>query len=69
LYPRAASNGEPSRGRPQQEGLLGTNRTTFTGLVRNARGVHALWLQFEEEGADLFQVDWFRFGASRKKQG
>jgi hypothetical protein len=29
--------------------------------VQGAKGVHAVWLNFEGEGEELFKVDWFQF--------
>ena len=40
----------------------GTAWTELTAAVKEARGVHALWLRFRGRGEDLFRVDAFRFG-------
>ena len=29
--------------------------------IRNAKGVHSVWLRFQGQGDDLFKVDWFQF--------
>ena len=34
---------------------------TIKTKANDIKGVHAVWLQFEGEGADLFDLDWFVF--------
>ena len=37
------------------------NWEDLTFKVKNTKGVHALWLQFFDEGNDIFEIDWIRF--------
>ena len=33
----------------------------FTGEIKDVQGVHALWINFYGEGADLLSLDWIQF--------
>lgn len=39
----------------------GKTLTQASALIRSVTGVHAVWLRFNAEGKDTFEVDWFRF--------
>lgn len=47
----------------------GKTWTEVQGEVKEARGVHALWLRFRGEGEDLFAVDSFCFGKAASYPG
>jgi hypothetical protein len=34
---------------------------TITAKAKGIKGIHAVWLQFEGEGTDLYDLDWFVF--------
>jgi len=41
----------------------GKTWVTLSGKINGVQGIHALWLRFEGQGDDLYNVDWLKFSS------